>query len=78
MKYFRRQNLNLSNILDDTVLQTAVGNIELNPTQKVTIRGDLEILGGAVPGPEVTNTKPDWSLSKLFKAPGTTNSTHSL
>ena len=55
MKYFRRQNLNLSNILDDTVLQTAVGNIELNPTQKVTIRGDLEILGGAVPGPEVTN-----------------------
>jgi hypothetical protein len=55
MKYFRRQNLNLSNILDDTVLQTASGNIELNPTQKVTIRGDLEILGGAIPGPEVTN-----------------------
>jgi hypothetical protein len=55
MKYFRRQNLNSSNILDDTVLQTASGNIELNPTQKVTIRGDLDIIGGAIPGPEVTN-----------------------
>ena len=55
MKYLRRQNLNLGNILDDTVLQTASGNIELNPTQKVTIRGDLEVIGGAIPGVEVTN-----------------------
>lgn len=55
MKYLRRQNLNLSNVLDDTVLQTASGNIELNPTQRVTIRGDLDIIGGAIPGPEVTN-----------------------
>ena len=55
MKYLRRQNLNQSNFLDDTVLQTASGNIELNPTQRVTIRGDLEIIGGSAPGPEVTN-----------------------
>jgi len=55
MKYLRRQNLNLSNVLDATVLQTASGNVELNPTQRVTIRGDLDIIGGAIPGPEVTN-----------------------
>lgn len=55
MKYLRRQNFNVGNILDDTVLQTSIGNIELNPTQKVTIRGDLDIIGGAIPGPEVTN-----------------------
>ncbi len=55
MKYLRRQNLNASNVLDDTVLQTASGNIELNPTQRVTIRGDLDIIGGAIPGPEVSN-----------------------
>ena len=55
MKYLRRQNLNLGNVLDDTILQTAAGNVELNPTQRVTIRGDLEIIGGSAPGPEVTN-----------------------
>ncbi len=55
MKYLRRQNLNSTNVLDDTVLQTASGNIELNPTQRVTIRGDLDIIGGAIPGPEVSN-----------------------
>jgi hypothetical protein len=56
MKYLRRQNLNVGNILDDTVLQRADGNIELNPTQKVIINGDLEFGAGAqIPGPEVTN-----------------------
>ena len=56
MKYLRRQNLNISNVLDDTVLQRADGNVELNPTQKVIINGNLEFGPGAViPGPEVTN-----------------------
>ena len=55
MKYLRRQNLNLSNVLDDTILQTVEGNIELNPKQRVVINGDLNILGGSAPGPEVTN-----------------------
>jgi hypothetical protein len=55
MKYLRRQNINSSNILDQTVLQTADGNIELNPTHRVVINGDVDIIGGAVPGPEVTN-----------------------
>ena len=56
MKYLRRQNLNTSNVLDDTVLQRADGNIEFNPTQKVIINGDLEFGAGAsIPGPEVTN-----------------------
>ena len=56
MKYLRRQNLNVGNILDDTVLQRADGNVELNPTQKVIINGDLEFGPGAqIPGPEVTN-----------------------
>ena len=55
MKYLRKQNLNLGNVLDNTVLQTADGNIELNPTHRVVINGDVDILGGAVPGPEVTN-----------------------
>jgi hypothetical protein len=56
MKYLRRQNLNTGNVLDDTVLQRADGNIELNPTQKVIINGDLEFgTGFTIPGPEVTN-----------------------
>jgi hypothetical protein len=56
MKYLRRQNLNVGNILDDTVLQRADGNVELNPTQKVIINGDLEFgPGSQIPGPEVTN-----------------------
>jgi hypothetical protein len=56
MKYLRRQNLNIGNILDDTVLQRSDGNIELNPTQKVIINGDLEFGPGfTIPGPEVTN-----------------------
>ena len=56
MKYLRRQNLNVGNILDDTVLQRADGNIELNPTQKVIINGNLEFGAGTqIPGPEVTN-----------------------
>ena len=56
MKYLRRQNLNVNNVLDDTVLQRADGNIELNPTQRVVINGDLEFGPNAViPGPEVTN-----------------------
>jgi hypothetical protein len=56
MKYLLRHNLNTSNVLDDTVLQRADGNIELNPTQKVTINGDLEFgTGSSIPGPEVTN-----------------------
>ena len=56
MKYLRRQNLNIGNVLDDTVLQRADGNVELNPTQKVIINGDLEFSPGAkIPGPEVTN-----------------------
>ena len=54
MKYIRRQNLNPSNFLDATVLQTASGNVELNPTDTVTINGNLSITG-AIPGPEVTN-----------------------
>jgi hypothetical protein len=56
MKYLRRQNLNISNLLDDTILQRADGNIELNPTQKVIINGSLEFPPGAgIPGPEVSN-----------------------
>jgi hypothetical protein len=55
MKYIRRQSLNPGNILDDTVLQKADGNVEFNPTQRVVINGDLDIIGGAIPGPEVTN-----------------------
>jgi hypothetical protein len=56
MKYLRRQNLNPGSFLDDTVLQRADGNIELNPTQRVVINGDLEFGPGvAIPGPEVTN-----------------------
>lgn len=56
MKYLRRHNLNIGNILDDTVLQRADGNIEFNPTQKVIINGDLEFGPNAeIPGPEVTN-----------------------
>jgi hypothetical protein len=56
MKYLRRQNLNIGNVLDDTVLQRADGNVELNPTQKVIINGDLEFGPNAqIPGPEVTN-----------------------
>ncbi len=56
MKYLRRQNLNVNNVLDNTVLQGADGNIELNPTQKVTINGDLNFGPGfAIPGTEVTN-----------------------
>jgi hypothetical protein len=55
MKYLRKQNLNLSNVLDNTVLQTADGNIELNPTHRVVINGDVDILGGGAPSPEVTN-----------------------
>ncbi len=56
MKYLRRQNLNVSNILDDTVLQRADGNIELNPAQKVVINGDLVFGPNAdIPGPQVTN-----------------------
>jgi hypothetical protein len=56
MKYLRRQNLNLSNLFDDTILQRADGNIELNPSQRVIINGSLEFPpGAAIPGPEVTN-----------------------
>lgn len=56
MKYIRRHNLNLNSLLDDTILQRADGNIELNPTQKVIINGELEFpQGAAIPGPEVTN-----------------------
>jgi hypothetical protein len=56
MKYLRQYNLNSSNIFDNTVLQRADGNIELNPSQKVIINGGLEFPpGAAIPGPEVTN-----------------------
>lgn len=55
MKYIRRQSLNPANIFDDTVLQKADGNIEFNPTHRVVINGDLDIINGAIPGPEVTN-----------------------
>ena len=56
MKYLRRQNLNTGNVFDDTVLQRVDGNIELNPSQKVIINGDLEFGPGTIiPGPEVTN-----------------------
>jgi hypothetical protein len=56
MKYIRRQTLNAGNVFDDTILQRPDGNIELNPSQRVIINGDL-VLGsnGNVPGPEVTN-----------------------
>jgi hypothetical protein len=56
MKYLRRQNLNPGSFLDDTVLQRADGNIELNPTQRVILNGDLDFGPGvAIPGPEITN-----------------------
>ncbi len=55
MKYFRSQNLNSNNVLDHTVFQRSDGNIELNPTQKVILRGDLEIVDGNISGPVVTN-----------------------
>jgi hypothetical protein len=45
MKYLRKQNLNINNVLDDTVLQRADGNVELNPTDTVYINGNLEISG---------------------------------
>lgn len=48
MKYLRRQNLNASNVLDDTVLQRADGNIELNPTEFVIINGDIAFDGGNI------------------------------
>jgi hypothetical protein len=56
MKYLRRQTLNPGNIFDDTILQRSDGNIELNPTQRVIINGDL-VLGsqGNIPSSEVTN-----------------------
>lgn len=56
MKYLRRHSLNSNNILDDTVLQRADGNIEFNPTQRVIINGEVIINGpGGAPGPEVSN-----------------------
>ena len=54
MKYLRRHNANLGSIIDDTILQSPDGNVELNPAQKVTIRGDLDVTG-KIPGPEITN-----------------------
>jgi len=55
MKYFRSQNLNPGNILDNTVSVLSNGDVEINPTNKVTINGDLLVVNGNVPGPEVTN-----------------------
>lgn len=56
MKYLRKHNVNPFNSMDDTILQKADGNIELNPSQRVRINGDLEFGPGAsIPGPKVTN-----------------------
>jgi len=56
MKYLRKHNVNPFNLLDDTILQQSDGNIELNPTQRVRINGDLEFAPGfSIPGPEVSN-----------------------
>ena len=56
MKYLRKHNVNPFNLLDDTILQRSDGNIDLNPTQRVRINGDLEFAPGvSIPGPVVTN-----------------------
>ena len=56
MKYLRRHNVNPFNLLDDTILQQADGNIEFNPTSRIKINGDLEFGEGfSIPGPVVTN-----------------------
>lgn len=55
MKYLRRQNFNTGNILDDTIVQTTDGRVEINPVSGlVQINADLSV-SGAIPGPEVTN-----------------------
>ncbi len=55
MKYFRSQNLNPGNILDNTISVLSNGDVEINPTNRVTINGDLRVTSGNVSGPEVTN-----------------------
>jgi hypothetical protein len=55
MKYLRRHNLNTGNVLDNTVVQTSDGRVEINPSSgQVTINADL-VISGAIPGTEVTN-----------------------
>ena len=54
MNYIRRQNFNPKSFLDDTILRTYDGEIELNPTSKVTIDGDLFVTGN-IPGTEISN-----------------------
>lgn len=43
MKYLRRQNLNSSNVFDKTILQSTDGNIEFNPTEKISIGVNSQI-----------------------------------
>lgn len=56
MKYLRRQNFNQSSVLDATFLKRADGNIELNPTHRVIVNGEMEFGPGAsIPSVEVSN-----------------------
>lgn len=63
MNYLRRQSLNPRNVFDDTVLQRADRNIELNPKEIVSVKGNILVAGDlAINGGDLTTTASAFNL----------------
>lgn len=53
MNYLRKQSLNPRNVFDDTVLQRADNNIELNPRTIVLINGKVSVSNDLTPSTDL-------------------------